>query len=214
MKSLILLFALTTVIIFAACDKDPLGIEDNILIIPLHKPEDTIPIPDVKTKFRADTVICEFSEKIKLTNSNDTLSVRWNPLLLDASAVIDTLGGLKLDNLLINAQRFQDTLAEYRKEHILGFHMNLDSFKIVDEYITEHNTGIYASKIILQIIPTKKVETIHGNYPIKITFKEPDYETRKLIIKGRFQIIVPTMHQPKKYDYNFVGDFIIHFTIE
>ena len=213
MKTLLIILALATASIIISCDTDPLGIEENVLIIPLNK-KDTIPLPEIKTKFRSDTVICEFSEKIKLTNSQDTMSVRWTPLLLDATAVIDTLGGLKLDNLIINAQRFQDSLAEYRKEQVLGFHLNLDSFKIVEKYVIEKNNEYCASKLILQILPSDKIETVHGNYPLTINFNETLYEDRKLILRGKFQIKVPSLHTPKKYDYIFVGDFNIHFKLE
>ncbi|MFH1051163.1 MAG: hypothetical protein V1779_09590 [bacterium] len=211
MKKLIMFIALITVVILAACDKDPLGIEDNIIITKLTEDE---PIPEVKTEFESDTVICEFIEKIKLINSNDTLSLRWSPLLIDASAVIDTLGGLTLINFVINTQRYTDSLAEYRKEHILGFHLNLDSFDIVEQYTAEQNNPNYKSQLSLQLLPSKKVENVFGNYPFIITFRNPVYDDGRLVIRGRFQIIVPTYQQTKKYDYIFIGEFNMHFTLE
>lgn|GEM_PF-6079880 len=212
MKKIILILTFSFALIILSCNKDPLGIEENVRIIPLVLPDTTK--PDVKTKFRTDNVVCEFIEKIKIVNNPDTVSVRWNPLLLDASATIDTLGGLKLLNFSINAQRVPDTLAEYRKEHILEFNFSLDSFDVVEKYEAEKNNNNYASKLMLQMLPSRKIETIHGNYPITITFRNAALEGKLLILRGRFVIDVPNTNSSQKYDYLFVGEFNIHFNLE
>jgi hypothetical protein len=211
MKKIILLTALSLVFIFTSCSKDPLGIEDNVKITKLTKDDS---IPEVKTKFRSDTVVCEFVEKIKLVSYNDTISVKWNPLLIDASAIIDTLGGLKLDAFSLSVQRAPDSLAEYRKEQVLGFYLNLDSFNIVDRTEFGHTNEYYKSKIAMQFFPSKKVENKLGNYPLLLTFRAPVYDNKKMILRGRFQITIPLNQTPKKYDYLYIGEFAIHFTLE
>lgn len=210
MKKLILISALAVAFLLTACYENPLGIEKNVNIIPL----DSNPKPDIKTKFRTDTVLTEFFDRIKLSNANDTISVRWTPLLIDANAVIDTLGGLKLINFNINTQRAPDSLAEYRKEHVLGFQLNLDSFKIVEKFETERNKDNFTSKLMLQLFPSKKIETIYGNYLFVLTFRKPVFENKKMILRGRFVIDVPNAGSQQKYDYKFVGEFAMHFKME
>ncbi|ROL62182.1 hypothetical protein D9V86_02070 [Bacteroidetes/Chlorobi group bacterium ChocPot_Mid] len=210
MKKIILISALAVAFILTSCYESPLGIEKNVIIIPL----DSNPKPDIRTKFRADTVICEFVEKIKLNNSNDTLNVRWTPLLLDANAIIDTLGGLKLINFFINAQRAPDSIAEYRKEHVLGINLNLDSFLVENKFFSESNNNYYHSRLALQMLPSRKIEYIFGNYLFILTFRAPVYENKKLILRGRFTIDVPNAGSQLKYKYIFVGEFAIHFKLE
>ncbi|MFC2130904.1 hypothetical protein ACFLSQ_05680 [Bacteroidota bacterium] len=217
MKIIILIL---TVVIFAgfiSCKENSLNIEDNVLKTLLTDTTEKTPdTEEIITKFRADSITMVFVEKIVWINERDTTFPRWNPLLINTDAVIDT--GNKPFRLQMNimAQRRQelDSISKYRKEHVIGFQLNLDSFSILEEYESNKNTDIYQSKIHIQLLPEKNMKTYFDDYPITIIFHKSEIEKKVLSLSGRFTIDVPVEHQEKKYDYYFIGEFTMRFPLE
>ena len=217
MKILILILTVIFLAGFISCNENSLNIEDNVLKTLMTDTTGKTPDPEeIITKFRADSINLVFCEKIVWINEKDTIFTGWNPLLIDAAAVIDT--GYKPFRLQMNimAQRRQelDSISKYRNEHIIGFQLNLDSFSIEEKYETNKNTNIYRSKIHIQLLPGKGVETHIGDYPFTITFDNTGIERNILFLSGRFFIDVPVEHQEKKYKYYFIGEFTIRFPLE
>jgi hypothetical protein len=224
MKKLTLFLSALLIVTLMACGEDPLGIEEN-LISKIIDSANVDPGPDtnvvdttkkeIKTKFQADSILIRFSEKIIFLPSGETAHSRWTPLLFDSYAIIDTSNEPGFDKLFISAQRYKDdSLANFRKEVILGFGMELDSFKLVREYTAKKNNRHYKSKLNIWIISEREIVTINGEYPIEINFAEFKTEENFLVLSGEFVIDVPLTHQQKKYNYLFKGEMIFKFKLE
>lgn len=222
MKKLILFIASILTVTLIACDKDSVGIEENLRKTPLYvdkndstdnKPDTTK--KDIKTKFRSDSVVIKFWEKHIFMQGSDTITTRWTPLLFDVFAIVDTSKSPFFEKLFITAQRFKDdSVAQFRKEVILGFNLELDSFKLVKEYNTNKNNRQYKSKMNLYIINEKVIKTIIGDYPIELKFGQLVKEGEYLFLNGKFTIVVPLFHQQMKYNYFFIGEMNFRFKLD
>jgi len=217
MKILILLLTVIFLAGFISCNENSLKIEDNVLKTLLTDTTGKTPdTEEIITLFKADSISMVFLEKNIWINERDTTFTRWNPLLIDTEAVIDTGNQPFRLQMNIIAQRSQelDSISKYRNEHIIGFQLNLDSFIIVEEYESNKNTDIYKSKIHIQLLPEKAMETHFGDYSTTITFDNIGIERNVISLSGRFTIDVPVEHQEKKYDYYFIVEFSIRFPLE
>lgn len=225
MKKLTLFLSALLIVILMACGEDPLGIEENF-ISKIIDSADVDPGPDtnivdttkkdIKTKFQADSILIRFSEKIAFVSGGEPpVHSRWMPMLFDSYAIIDTSKEPGFDKLFISAQRNkEDSLAPFRKEIILGFGMELDSFKLVREYTAKKNNRQYKSKLNIYINSEREIVTINGEYHIEIKFGELKTEGDFLILIGEFVIDVPVTHPQKKYNYLFMGEMIFKFKLE
>lgn len=218
MRNLVLILALLTILGIISCDVDPLGIEKNVLMTKLDKDTNTIDTThrDTIIRFEADSIRIVYSEKMAFIEGKDTILARWTPLLSVYRAVIDTTDGVYRLDFSINASREMDidTIAEFRKENVIGLELNLDSFLLTEKAIFENNAINYNSKIYVHIVPTRHNEHYNGNYPLTISFGKPEIESDTLYLNGKFVIVIPTYGGTKKYNYFFTGDFHLRFPMK
>ncbi len=216
MKKLFLavLFAL----ILASCSKDPLGIEDNVIAVPIGNgdfvADTTTPQGEPKTKFLADSVRLTLRELF--VRKIDTLSIPWGAEVSAGKAAIDTASRPFVLDAFISARRKRDSTPAplFAYQYINAFEAILSKIEIKGAYRLERNlSAIKTSLTVVRKMPRQAV-TFYGEYFFSLSFKEPFIRGDYLWISAEIKFNAPNLYRMKKLEDILAGTLEIRFPLK